>query len=246
MKKGNVMQFLGPLSFINGLKDIIPANGFSDPPFLDVTTQGVKTGFTLAVPDIQLGAFTLSHLSLGAMVNLPFTGAPMTLRFNFCERQQPFTLTVSALGGGGFFALELDLKGLRMLEVSLEFGAAASINLGVASGAVSIMAGIYFKMKFETDHNIVELTGYVRINGALSVLGLITASVEFYLGLTYNFTTEKAWGEATLKIKVSVLFFSKTVSLTTRREFKGSGADPNFRMAISETDWKDYCAAFAA
>ena len=246
MKKGNVMQFLGPLSFINTLKDIIPATGFSDPPFLDVTTQGVKTGFTLAVPNVQLGAFTLSHLSLGAMVNLPFTGAPMTLRFNFCERQQPFTLTVSALGGGGFFALELDLKGLRMLEVSLEFGAAVALNLGVASGAVSIMAGIYFKMKFETDHDIVELTGYVRINGALSVLGLITASVEFYLGLTYNISTEKAWGEATLKIKVSVLFFSKTVSLTTRREFKGSGADPNFKMAISEGDWKDYCAAFAA
>ena len=246
MKKGNVMEFLGPLSFINDFKNLIPADGFSDPPFLDVTTQGVKTGFTLAVPDVQLGAFTLSHLSLGATVNLPFTGAPMTLRFNFCERQQPFTLTVSALGGGGFFALELDLKGLRMLEVSLEFGAAVSINLGVASGGVSIMAGIYFKMKFETDHNIVELTGYVRINGALSVLGLITASLEFYLGLTYNFTTEKAWGEATLKIKIEILFFSKTVSITTRREFKGSGDDPNFKMTISETDWKNYCAAFVA
>jgi hypothetical protein len=246
MKKGDTMTFLGPLSFINKLKDIIPADGFSDPPFLDVTTEGVKTGYTLAVPDVQVGAFTLSHLSLGAMVNLPFTGAPMTLRFNFCERQQPFTLTVSALGGGGFFALELDLKGLRMLEVSLEFGAAAAINLGVASGAVSIMAGIYFKMKIESGNNIVELTGYVRINGALSVLGLITASVQFYLGLTYNFTTEKAWGEATLKIKVEVLFFSKTVSLTTRREFKGSGNDPNFKMMISEADWKDYCAAFAA
>lgn len=242
----NSMEFLGPLKFINGLKDLIPANGFSDPPFLDVTASGVKTGYTLAVPDVSLGAFVFRNVSLGALVNLPFTGAPLTLRFNFCERHQPFTVTVSALGGGGFFALELDLKGLRTLEVSLEFGAAVAINLGVASGAVSVMAGIYFKMKFETDHSIVELRGYVRINGAVSVLGLITASIEFYLGLTYNFSTDKCWGEASLKVKVEVLFFSKTVTLKVRREFKGSGADPTFAMMISESQWLEYCGAFAA
>ncbi len=242
----NAMEFLGPLKFINGLKDLIPSDGFSDPPFLDVTTSGVKAGYTLAVPDVSLGAFVFRNISMGAVVNLPFTGAPLTMGFNFCERHQPFTITVAALGGGGFFGVEFDLKGLRTLEVSLEFGAAVAINLGVASGAVSIMAGIYFKMKFETDHSIIELSGYVRINGALSVLGLITASVEFYMALTYNFSTDKCWGEASLKVKVEVLFFSKTVTLTTRREFKGSGADPTFRMTTSEQEWLDYCAAFAA
>ncbi len=238
--------FLGPLSFINEISKIIPDDGFSDPPFLDVTTQGIKTGYTLAIPDLSVGAFTLRNLSLGAMVNLPFTGAPMTLRFNFCERHQPFTLTVSALGGGGFFGIELDLKGLRMLEASLEFGAAVSINLGVASGAVSVMGGIYFKMTLQGENSVTELTGYVRINGALCVLGLITASLEFYLGLTYNTSTGKAWGEASLKIKVEVLFFSKTVSVTTRREFKGSSGDPTFKMLMPASEWNVYCDAFAA
>ncbi len=245
MKK-ETMSFLGPLSFLNDLKNLIPADGFSDPPFLDVTPSGVVTGYTLSVPDVSLGAFMLRNISLGAAVNLPFTGAPMSLRFNFCERHQPFTLTVSALGGGGFFGLELDLKGLRSIEAALEFGAAVGLNLGVASGAVSVMAGIYFKMTVVNGQNMTELTGYVRINGALCVLGLITVSVMFYLGLTYNVSTGKAWGEAILMVKVEVLFFSKTVSLTTRREFAGSGADPTFGMMIDEVDWKNYCDAFAA
>lgn len=238
------MSFLGPLSFLNDLKNLIPADGFSDPPFLDVSSSGVITGYTLAVPDLSLGAFMLRNISLGAAVNLPFTGSPMSLRFNFCERHQPFTLTVSALGGGGFFGLELDLKGLRSLEAALEFGAAVALNLGVASGAVSVMAGIYFKMTVENGNSVTSLTGYVRINGALSVLGLITVSVMFYLGLEYNVTTGKAWGEATLKVKVEVLFFSKTVALTTRREFAGAGADPTFGMMVSKDDWNTYWDAF--
>ncbi|HEX2629579.1 MAG TPA: hypothetical protein VHM26_11215, partial [Chitinophagaceae bacterium] len=171
------LRFLGALSFVNDLQKYIPADGFSDPPFLDISTSGIRTGYTLALPDIQLGAFTLRHINLGAAITLPFTGAPMSIRFNFCEKQQPFTLTVSGLGGGGFFAIEFDMNGLRALEAALEFGAAVSINLGVASGAVSIMGGIYFLLSINetTKEKEYRLEGYVRVNGALCVLGLITA-----------------------------------------------------------------------
>lgn len=240
------IKFGGPLSFINEINKLIPSNGFSDPPYLDVSLTGIKCGYTLALPNIQLGAFTLSNISMGAEVNLPFTGGPLTVGFRFCERQQPFTLTVSCLGGGGFFGLELDLNGIRQIEAALEFGAAVSINLGVASGSVSVMAGIYFKMTMESGHNSTQLTGYVRINGSVSVLGLITASLELYLALTYLIDQGKAYGEASLKIKVEVLFFSTTVTVHTQRTFAGNGSDPNFQMAVTEGDWQDYCGAFAA
>ena len=240
------MVFGGPLTFLNEVTKLIDPKGFYDPPYLDVSLTGIKCGYTLALPNLQLGAFTLSHLSLGAEVNLPFSGAPLTMGFRFCERQQPFTLTVACLGGGGFFGFEVDLNGLRQIEAALEFGAAVALNLGVASGAVSIMAGIYFKMTFESGHNSTQLTGYVRINGAVSVLGLITASIELYMALTYLIDKKKAYGEATLKIKVEVLFFSKTVTLHTQRTFAGSGSDPNFQTALTQGDWQEYCGAFAA
>lgn len=238
--------FGGALAFINNLNSLIPSDGFSDPPYLDVSVTGIKCGFSLAIPNVQMGVFSLSNMTLGAEVNLPFTGAPLTFGFNFCTRQQPFCLTVSFLGGGGFFGMEIDLQGIRMIEASLEFGAAASINLGVASGGVSIMAGIYFKMELVDGHNSTTLTGYVRINGALCILGLITASIELYMALTYLIDKEKAFGEATLKMKIEILFFSTSVTLHTQRTFKGSGKDPNFQMAIKENEWLEYCAAFAA
>lgn len=238
--------FGGALAFINNLNSLIPSDGFSDPPYLDISLTGIKCGFTLALPNVQMGVLSLSNMTLGAEVNLPFTGAPLTFRFNFCERQQPFCLTVSFLGGGGFFAMEIDLNGIRQIEASLEFGAAVSINLGVASGGVSIMAGIYFKMELKDGQNSTTLTGYVRINGAVCILGLITASIELYLALTYLIDKEKAFGEATLKMKIEILFFSASVTLHTTKTFKGSGKDPNFQMAIKENEWLEYCAAYAA
>lgn len=251
--KNPALEFLGPLTFINTLQKYIPADGFSDPPYLDITTSGVTSGYTLALPDVQLGAFTLRNINLGASVSLSFTGGPLIMRFNFCEKYQPFTLTVSALGGGGFFAMEFDMKGLRTLEASMEFGAAASLNLGVASGAVSIMGGVYFKIQKKEDGKEITIEGYIRINGALSVLGLITVSVEFLLTLAAVIESvqgkdkvTKLYGKAQLKVKVEVFMFSKTVSLETSREFAGAGADPTFAMLISEDEWKQYCDTFAA
>ncbi|MCX8021029.1 MAG: hypothetical protein N2747_11110 [Chitinophagaceae bacterium] len=240
------MAFGGPLKFVNVLNSIIPMDGFSDPPYLDVTPSGVKCGYSQAVPNLQLGAFTLANISLGAEVNLPFTGAPLTFSFRFCEKHQPFTLTYAFLGGGGYFGLELDLSGIRQIDAALEMGAAASLNFGVASGAVSVMAGIYFKMTFEDGQNSTQLTGYVRINGAVCVLGLVTASILLCMALTYLIDKNKAYGEAELKIKVEVAFFSKTVTLRTQRSFSGSGNDPNFSKCVSKEEWQEYCASFAA
>jgi hypothetical protein len=249
----NPIKFMGALSFVNDLQKYIPGDGFSDPPFLDVKKDHVLAGYTQGLPDIQLGVFTLRKITLSASVKLPFFGAPMVMRFAFCEKQQPFMLTVSALGGGGYLALEFDMNGLRMLEAALEFGAAVSLDLGVASGSVKVVGGIYFKTVFSDGGNTYELSGYIRINGALSVLSLITVSVSFLMALKAEFKevngeskVSKVWGEAKLRVKVEVFMFSKTVNLQLRREFAGAGADPTFGMLISEQDWLTYCDSFAA
>ena len=81
---------------------------------------------------------------------------------------------------------------------------------------------------------------------SLDVLGLISASVEFYLGFTYYFGPPcKIAGEATITIEVHVLFFSASVHASLRREF----GDPkiSFQDLIdSQGVWTEYCDAFAA
>jgi len=242
------VEFGGPLEFVNKLREIIPSNGFTDPPSLSVTPSGIAASYSLSLPSIGVGIFALEHVSLGAGFALPFDGKPAEVRFNFSERQRPFSLTVSLLGGGGFFALGVGAEGVKEIEAALEFGAAISIDLGVASGGVEIKAGVYFHWLQPTAGAAsVELAGYVRLHGELSVLGLISASLTFNLQIAYakEGGNSLVWGEATLEIEIDILFLSFSVSVKCRREFAGSPGDPKFIELIPDQDtWDDYCDAF--
>jgi len=244
----NGVRFGGPLEFVNKLKDIIPANGFSDPPSLSVTPSGISASYSLNVPNLQVGIFALSNLSVGAGFSLPFDTQPVQVTFNFCTREKPFSLTVSLLGGGGFFAIGIGADGVREIEAAIEFGAALSINLGVASGSVEIKAGVYFHWITSSDgEGLVELTGYIRLYGELSVLGLISVSLTFNLQLSYlkEGSRSTVWGEATLTVTIDVLCFSADVSVHCRREFGGSPSDPTFLDLVPDaSNWQAYCLAY--
>lgn len=246
----NKFEFLGDLSFVNKLSEVIPMDGFDDPPFLDLVPPpdaGVRVGFTLGVPTVGIGIFTLQNISFGASFFLPFIGKPANLRLNFCERHRPFILTVSLFGGGGFFAIDIGFEGVQQIEAALEFGAAIALNLGVASGTASIMGGVYYR----GTGSAIELSAYFRAAGALSVLGIITVSVELYIALTF---TSKGfdppaphegmlWGQASITVKIKIVFFTIKVSVGIEREFAGS--DPKFIESVSPVDWIDYCESFA-
>ena len=241
------IQFLGILEFVAQLSQFIPLDGFSDPPSLEISQSppGVEVGFSAGIPTIGIGIMTIQNVSLGASFFLPFGQDPMNFHFAFCERQQPFILTVYIFGGGGFFSMDVGSKGVVMIEAALEFGVSAAINLGVASGEASMMAGFYFQ---KTGADFI-LTGYFRAYGSLSVLGIITVSLEFYLGLSYaskGITPHggKLWGQASLTVKIEILFFSTSVSVSMEKEFAGS--DPMFRDMLTPADWVDYTDAFAA
>lgn len=242
------IQFVGVLSFIETLKELIPFDAFSDPPYLDVSSDGVVAGFDLGLPAVAVGVFALENISLGADVRVPFLGEEaLTVGFHFCTRDKPFRLTVMMIGGGGFVGIRLSPKGLVLLEMSLEAGACLSINLGVASGSVSIMVGVYLRLEAQAG----SLTGYFRIRGEVDVLGLISASITLELSLTYEFETGKMVGRASIEIEVEVFLLSFSVTVSCERRLAGSNADPTFEQQIgvlpdgSSPGWDDYCAAFA-
>jgi len=236
--------FAGDLSFVNKLKEIIPPGLFGDGASLDVTPTGIRAGFSIGVPPVSIGVFSLENVSLGASVELPFADGKPLFDFGVSSREHPFCLTVAFLGGAGFFHLQIDTDGVRMLEASLEFGASASINLGVASGGVHIMAGIYFAMGTKNGVDFAILSGYLRMGGELSVLGLISISLEFVLNFGYE--AGKAAGRATLTVKVEIAFFSKSVEISVEKKFGGSSGDPRFAHVIENpTVWGAYASAFA-
>ncbi len=238
------IEFAGPLNFVKALLDKIPLPGGDGgglgKPIVDVSTSQARLGYTFNIPDVAFGVFTLQNIKFTAVVTLPFTGDPLTFRFAFNERSNPFLLTVAMFGGGGFFAIELQPHGIKLIEGSLEFGGSFSMNIGVASGGITLMAGIYFK--YEDDN--ITVSGYVRCVGCLDVLGIISISAEFYLSLTYEQATNRVWGQASLTVKIKVLFFSAKVTLKVERSFGHSPA-PLFADIMDESHWLDYCEAFA-
>jgi len=238
-------EFVGILGFVEALRDLIPFDGFSDPPFLDVSAKGLSAGFTLALPNVAVGVFALSNISLGADLQVPFLGGELSVGFNFCSRERPFTLAVTFIGGGGWFLLRISPKGLDVLEVGLEAGATLSVDLVVASGSVSAMVGVYLRLEGQGG----SLTAYFRLRGEVNVLGLISASIELYLELHYVFDTGKLVGKATLTIEIDIFFISIPVKITCERQFAGSKGDPSFRQMMAVTGgvsdpWDEYCLAF--
>jgi hypothetical protein len=233
------VTFSGPLSFVSEFEQFFSSLGG---PAVNVSASGAQASYSLALPSVSLGVFSLSNLALASTLNIPFDGSPVRLRFNLSTREHPFLLAIDLFTGGGFFGLALGADGIEMVEASLEFGASTSINLGVASGGVQVMAGIYLALQMVPTKGT-NLTGFLRAGGNLSVLGIVSISVEFYLGLTY-LEPGQAYGKATVTVTVSVLCFSKSVSMTMEKTIGGS--DPSFAAAISQRDWEDYCLAFAS
>jgi hypothetical protein len=251
------VKFTGDLEFVEGLRKLIPPGVFGDGVSIDLLQNplGVHAGVGIGLPPASVGVFALKNIAFAAGLTIPFLDGKPVVDFAFARRDNPFLLAVVLLGGGGFFHIELDTEGIRMLEASLEFGAVAALDIGVASGEVHIMAGIYLKMekravpeKGGQEMMVSSLTGYLRCGGSLSVLGLVTVSVEFYLCFTYYPLPEgKAKGTATLTVEVEVACFSKSVSLTVERSFGAQGADPTFgEMIDSPQLWGQYAGAFVA
>lgn len=276
--------FTGPLTFVQKLQDLIKdvisepeptllastypmprrLDGFEFKPFFDLQAGVIRVGFKLGVPTIGVGVLTIMNISLLAEVRLPLIGSALRVRFAFCERESPFRLTVMGIGGGGFMGIELGPEDVELLEASFEFGAAIALDIGVASGSVSLMAGIYYKLEQKKS----TLTGYVRLVGKVSVLGIVRISIEFYLELTYEFDTDRCFGTATVTVEIEVLFFSFDVSMTVQKQFAGgkSGSEPQplyasldpealpqasasqmtFTQAVSKSEWETiYTGAFA-
>lgn len=215
----------------------------------------VSAGFMLCIPDLTLGVLTIDNMSVKVVAELKLLSLVMgtvkdagwdtvkkefekafTVALAFSTRESPFHLIVYIFGGGGFLGLKVGASGLLVLEASIEFGAQAKLNLGVASGSVHVFAGIYFKLErkeievcvgntnVKTTTMAILLEGYVRMGGKVSVLGIITITVEFKLALQYlnEGGHSKLAGEASLVVKVEVLFFSASVTLKVRKEFAGS------------------------
>jgi hypothetical protein len=253
--RGMRVELRNELSFLNALANILPADGFSDPPALRVTPDGVTADYSIGVPSAGIGIFSLENVAVSAGLVLPFVNRPAAFRLAFSDRAHPFLVSVSAIGGAGFFALEVDTGGIRRIEGSIEVGANLTVNLGIVSANVHVMAGFYFGLKKGPDgKDDIDFSAYLRIGGAVELLGIAGVSIEIYLTMTFEPEYRPSpdarprpaiGGRAAVVVAVHLLMFTKSVSLTTERWFEVPALDPSFEELVDADDWETYCRAFA-
>jgi hypothetical protein len=242
--ENNAVTFKGPLSFVQTLAQVLPPGVFGGKgPSIDLLANYLRVSYSLGLPPLSIGVFSLQNIRIMTALDLPYLSGKPGFEFAFASRNAPFLLTVECLGGGGFVHLVLDAAGIRMVEGALEFGGEFSIDLGVATGSVHAMAGIYFQLKA----HYTDLTGFVDIGGEVSVLGIISISIDLNLSLSYiaSGSGSKVQGRATLTISVHVLFFGISVSVSVERSFGSGPGDPKVDQLLTAHDWALYASTFA-
>jgi hypothetical protein len=208
--------FLGALDFVNTLEQFLSDIGGSGVS-IDVGPTQISASLSLSLPSVGIGIFNLENLALSASVVVPFLGGATIATFGFCSQEQPFSLTVLCFGGGGYLLVGVGLHSLQSLTASFDFEGQLALDLGVASGGVSVMAGITFSYVAGSGST---LTGFVRITGEVEVLGILSISLELQLSLSYHLPNT-ATGTATMTVSVSLCFFSVSVPITVQKSFSG-------------------------
>jgi hypothetical protein len=90
----------------------------------------------------------------------------------------------------------------------------------------------------------VSLTAYVQAGGGLSCLGIVSVSVQLYLGLQWKELNgvSSLTGTATLTISVHILFFGFSVGVSMSEEFAGSGPTHANNAKLRRSDNESYRA----
>jgi len=254
------IEFGPELAFIEKLNKVLPTGGLGGLPLIQPGPEGIVVRYGIGLPSFAIGVLSLQNIAIGASLSLPFiAGRPAAVRVSLSERAKPFLVSVSIFGGTGFFALEVRTDGSVLVEAAIEFGGVVSINLlGIVSGGVYVFVGIYVAVRSIDDFSV---TGHLRLGGFVDVMGLITVSIEVYIGLTYQHADKALIGEGRLTVSVKLIFFTLSKSFVITRRLKGFGEEPteaidnqiregaiavlpNFPSTMSRFQWDRYCKAF--
>lgn len=229
------VEFKGPLKFVQELQSKLnPSSG----PFLILSPERLLAGFRFALPSITLGAFSATNLRFYASIAVYFNGQPLRLELGVSDFANPFALSAGILGGRGYFFMALTVDGLQEISGAFELGAIAQLNLaGIARGVGYVMFGARFSLVRLTTSagktgTQTEICGYVRVGGQLSIVGIISVSVELYVRLCYVDNPSRLYGSATLRVEIHLLFFSQKFERTVEYTFAGNdGKSTNKSLA---------------
>lgn len=222
---GDVVEFLGPLKFVNDLRTQLKSLLSKSGLILSIDSNYIRAGLCISMPITTIGALIIENFTLNMSLGLPLGDGALQFRFSIATKELPLRFSISGYAGGGFLGLTLSTRPEEcLIEASFEFGGSLAFSAGVAQGGLSLMAGLYF-LRSHSGGTIFE--GYVRLAGSVSVAGLIEASIVLYLGLSYSGDSNSLIGRASITVSVRIGFFSQSYQISHTHVINGSAFLPN-------------------
>jgi hypothetical protein len=227
------VQFVGALAFLQVLQQFLPPDGFSNPPDLKVDASSAQLDYTLGLPAIGMGLFSLTNVRLAAGLGIPFTDAgAASFNFSFSRFENPFQVSVMGFAGHGYFQVAADTRGLQMLDAAIEFGGALDFSFGPVQGGISAAGGLRFT--YTRDTHDVAVMAYFHFCGGVSLF-CIGVSVDATMGLQYDSNGNCFSGEVRVELTVHLCFFSKSFGFTVHKTFAGSAPPARSVGAMAAT-----------
>ncbi len=262
--KGSVTTDIGDWFFINQLgwlepiKDfLLDIAGLGEPMF----EGGIFIDFNLPVPGLSLGVVGIHGIELGLDINMPDKGGS-SLGFNLSSQEDPFIVTIMGFGGNGSFVLEVDSSKIVYIKGTTAVMFELSVNVFIVSAAVSVSLGTFIVYEVDAqDQSEVSLGAYATVAGAISIIGLVKISGSVTVALIYNITSKVLRGVASITGEVNAVVFKGTATHDVEIEVAlGGNSQQTSRLAApaeadnsaqfgdryDETQWSQYCSAFAA
>jgi hypothetical protein len=245
------IKFGGELKLLQELQERVMSLLGGHGPTVSVSSSGVVVGYELRVPDAPAGMFVMRNIAVMAAVHVPFAQGPVRVVVAFASREQPFSLTVSGFGGGGYAAVEIVGDDPPKLELSMEFGAMIALDFVVAQAEVHALGGVRFVRRAD---GATALEAFIRIGGSVRLLGLVTVSVDLRVNLTFSDPPPRLTGRASLVIELDLTLYSESVTVDSGQfELIGGRAPaaPPDRALPAEDGaarlkaWEAYWEAFA-
>jgi|GEM_PF-6009048 len=192
---------------------------------------GVAASVDLQLPDLQLGVFGISNLSMYVMFGIAAVPQfELLCDCSIARKTAPFTLSVWILNGGGFVTQRLSFlpmaKPRPILSYTLEVGIVAGVglgfNFGVVSGGVWLQVGCSVAMNWTTGPggNTTTVSVFILARGNVDVAGLVTASITLLLEVSYDGAAMIGSGTLRLSFKIS-MFYTLRVSQRVEYVFAG-------------------------
>lgn len=225
------------------LKNLLPQEeGLTLTPIMPA---GIRAELGLPLPDLTTGAFTLTGITLYAVMELTIAdGFEVRTGFWLSKPERPFGLAVLFLGGGGWVGLEVRYRPpsrfITRVSIGISAGAFVAINFGVARGSAGILftAGVDFFRNSETQGGQTLITLGILVWGEFSILGIASASLRLMLSVTYDADQGRMIGTGRVELSIKICWcFTLRVSQTVTQTFAGkSGGGSGSRALAAGAD----------